>query len=235
MTASNVKSVFGRAVKDKRVEMGISQEELADRAGLHRTYISDVERGVRNVSLESIAKLARALELSLSRLFAQAGHGTGADHLVEILMIEDDPRDAELALRAFQKARIMNVIHIARDGAEAIDFLFATGPHEGRKNQPLPGVILLDLNLPKINGLEVLERIKRDGRLRKIPVVVLTISAQHQDIAECRRLGVDSYIVKPVSFQNFGEVTPYLRLDWALKTPASADSQGIEDHEGKSR
>jgi CheY-like chemotaxis protein len=213
-------------VKEKRAEMGISQEELADRAGLHRTYISDVERGVRNLSLESIEKLARALELSIPKLFALAANGGETDQLVEILLVEDDRRDADLTLRAFQKARITNAVHLVRDGAEALEFVFGTGAYERRKNHPLPGIILLDLNLPKLSGLEVLEIIRRDGRTRKIPVVVLTVSANHRDIAECRRLGVESYIVKPVSFQNFGEVTPYLRLDWALKRRASEDAGG---------
>jgi CheY-like chemotaxis protein len=217
MPVSDVKVTFGKAVKKQRSELGISQEELADRAGLHRTYISDVERGARNVSLESIKKLAHALELSVATLFSRAGNGVEQDKFVEILLIEDDQNDIELTLHAFRKARIANVVHVVRDGAQALDFLFANGAYSRRQNQPLPGVILLDLNLPRIGGLEVLRRIRSDKRTHKIAVVVLTGSNCDRDIAECRRLGAASYIVKPVGFQNFSEVTPHLSLEWALK------------------
>src|SRR5215216_4078334 len=137
MTLPDVKATFGKAVKGKRIELGISQEELAHRAGLHRTYISDVERGTRNLSLESIEKLAGALELSLATLFARAADQVGPDPFIEILLIEDDPHDVHLTLRAFRKARITNVVHVARDGAEALDFIFATGAHSRRMNQAL--------------------------------------------------------------------------------------------------
>src|SRR5258707_8063409 len=105
MTFGNLKRFFGSAVKRKRAELHISQEELADRAGLHRTYISDVERGARNVSLESIEKLAAALELPVSGLFARASSEQEPESLVEILLVEDTPEDVELTLRAFRKAR----------------------------------------------------------------------------------------------------------------------------------
>lgn len=210
------KSSLGEAIKKARSELRITQEELADRAGLHRTYVSDVERGRRNISLGSIEKLAVALDLSISKLFAQAGNGGRTDPFVEILLIEDSATDAELAVRSFRKAKITNIMHIARDGVEAIDFLFATGAHEGRKNQPLPGLILLDLNLPKIDGLEVLRRIKADRRMAQIPVVVLTASNQDRDMAACRALGVESYVMKPLDFQNLSQVTPHLELEWTL-------------------
>jgi CheY-like chemotaxis protein len=211
-----MKMSFGVAIKNKRSEMGISQEELADRAGLHRTYISDIERGARNPSLESIEKLASALEISLPVLFETATDQNGGREMVDILLVEDDPRDIELTQRAFKKARIRNPVHVVRDGAEALDFIFATGPYAQRREVPHPQVILLDLNLPKINGLEVLRRIKADKRTRDIPVVILTVSNQDRDIAACRRLGAESYIVKPVVFRNFSEVMPGLQFDWAL-------------------
>lgn len=228
----DVKLDFGKAVKKQRFELGISQEELADRAGLHRTYISDVERGSRNVSLESIKKLARALELSIATLFARAGNGFETEQSVEILLIEDNPRDVELTLRAFRKARITNLVQVARDGAEALEFLFATGAHDFRVDRPLPGVILLDLKLPKIQGLEILRRIKTDHRTQKIPVVVLTSSSRDRDIAECLRLGAASYIVKPVGFQNFSEVTPHLHLEWALRKPSRESVAKTGAHDG---
>src|ERR1700704_4767059 len=151
--AVQLKILLGNAIKSTRSALGISQEELANRAGLHRTYVSDIERGARNPSLESVEKLADALELSLPMLFEKAGHGR--NRLVEILLIEDNPRDVELTMRAFKKARLTNPIHVAQDGVEALNFLFATGRHAGRKDHPLPDVILLDLNLPKKSGLEV--------------------------------------------------------------------------------
>jgi CheY-like chemotaxis protein len=228
----NVKKLFGAAIRRQRIELDFSQEELAERAGLHRTYISDVERGARNLSLESIERLARALEISVSTLFARAGNGTGREQLVEILLVEDDPRDAELTVRAFRKARISNVVHVARDGAEALEFLFGTDA-DGHHHRPLPVVILLDLNLPKIDGLEVLRRIRADKRTQKIPVIVLTVSDRDGDIAACRQLGAESYIVKPVGFHNFSEVTPQLRLDWALKKPSRGGSGGTTGHENK--
>jgi CheY-like chemotaxis protein len=220
MPAPDVKSNFGKAVRQQRSELGLSQEELAERAGLHRTYISDVERGTRNVSLECIRKLATALQLSVATLFARAGNGLETEPFVEILLVEDDPHDVELTLRAFREARITNVVHVTRDGEEALDFLFARGRQDARKNQPLPGVILLDLNLPKLSGLEVLRRIKADKRTEKIAVVVLTGSSADRDIGECRRLGAEHYLVKPVGFQNFSEVAAQLHFDWTLKTPS---------------
>ena len=219
MTIADLKRLFGTAIKSKRSELGISQEELAGRAGLHRTYVSDVERGARNLSLESIEKLAHALELTISGLFDRAGDGAGAVHAVEVLLVEDEPLDVDLTLRAFKRARFTNPVHVVHDGAEARDFIFATGAYLHRQELPRPGVILLDLNLPKVSGLDLLRQIKADRRTGNIPVIVLTMSQEDHDIAECRRLGVESYLVKPVDFRNFSEVTPHLDLQWALVKP----------------
>jgi CheY-like chemotaxis protein len=215
----DIKLNFGSAVKTKRTALGISQEELADRAGLHRTYISDVERGARNPSLGSIEKLAAALDLSVSTLFDRASPGNFRARQVEILLVEDNAEDVELTRRAFQRARIANPIRTVGDGAEALDFLFATGLYASRAGEPPPGVILLDLHLPKVGGLEVLRRLKADKRTWDIPVVILTISQRHRDIAECRRLGAMNYIVKPVGARNFCDVTPLLEMDWVLVRP----------------
>lgn len=216
--AAELKILLGNAIKRKRSALGISQEELAARAGLHRTYVSDVERGARNPSLESVDKLARALELSLPRLLETTGHDPT---LVEILLVEDDPGDIELTTRAFEEARLTNPIHVTRDGVEALEFLFAKGRHADREHHPLPRVVLLDLNLPKKSGIEVLRELKADQRTRDISVVVLTASERDRDINECRRLGAETYLVKPVAFYNFSEVTSRLKLAWTLVKPGS--------------
>jgi CheY-like chemotaxis protein len=215
-----LKTLLGHAIKRKRFALGISQEELAARAGLHRTYVSDLERGARNPSLQSVEKLAAALELSLPTLFEKA---SPSRTLLEILLVEDEPRDIDLTMRAFEKARVTNPIHVAGDGMEALEFLFATGQHANREGRPLPEVILLDLNLPRKSGLEVLRQIKADPRTRDIPVVVLTVSNRDRDMNECRQLGVESYIVKPVDFQNFSEVTSNLNLAWTLVKPPGTE------------
>ena len=216
MAAIDLKALLGMAIKTYRASLGISQEELAYRASLHRTYVSDVERGARNPSVESIGKLARALEISVSKLFEQAADGEQGKQLVEILLVEDNPREVQVTLRSFQKARIKNPLRVVRDGAEALDFVFGTGPYARRAEMEWPQIILLDLNLPKKTALEVLRKIKADKRTQKIPVIVMTASSRDRDIAECRRLGAESCITKPVDFQNFSKVTPRLSLDWML-------------------
>ena len=219
MAPIDIKNQFGTAVRSRRKRMGISQEELAGRAGLHRTYVADIERGARNLSLANIEKLAKALEISIPTLFSQGEtlpRPGLADELPEILLVEDEPADVELTLSAFKQACLTNRVQVVRDGAEALDFLFCTGTYKLRRPNLQPQAILLDLNLPKINGLEVLRRIKADSRTRGIPVAVLSGSDRGYDIEESKRLGAETYIVKPVDFQRFSRVTPNLRLCWAL-------------------
>jgi len=226
----DVKKSFGASVRGWRGRLDISQEELAERAGLHRTYISDVERGARNVSLESIEKLARALEISVAALLSynresQPGKPEerflSPDELVDILFVEDSTDDVELTLQALQRAKITNRISVVRDGAAALNFLFCTGEYAERQPGKNPQIILLDLGLPKIDGLEVLRRIKADPRTSSISVVVLTASSRDRDIVTSKRLGAEAYIVKPVNFHNLSEVTPQLRLNWALLRPTT--------------
>ena len=138
---------------------------------------------------------------------------------VEILLVEDNPIDVELTKNAFKKAQITNALHVVNDGETALDFLFARGPYTQRSNLRPPQLILLDLNLPEKSGLEVLREIKNDPRTQNIPVIILTISDREQDMNECRRLGAETYIVKPVSFQNFSKVTSLLSLSWVLVEP----------------
>lgn len=136
--------------------------------------------------------------------------------VVELLIVEDTPEDLELALRALKKANLSNRIQVARDGEEAVQFIFGEGAHAGRKVENAPKVILLDLKLPKIDGIEVLRRIKNDPRTKAIPVAVLTSSKEQKDIVESYRLGVNSYIVKPVNFERFAEAVRDLGMYWLL-------------------
>lgn len=230
MTTADLKTLLGVAIKAERSALGISQEELAYRANLHRTYVSDVERGARNPSLGSVEKLAEALELSVPMLFQRAIRGDRTTHpLVEILLVEANPRDVEVTLRAFEQARIANPLRVLRDGAEALDFIFASGSYAHRSEMERPQIILLDLNLPKKSGLQVLREIKADKRTNKIPVVVLTSSRRNHEVDECRRLGADRYIVKPVGLQNLSEVTPHFHFDWVLLKPGRSGDGGSED------
>lgn len=138
------------------------------------------------------------------------------DQIVEILLVEDNPNDLELALHALKKYNLANHIEVVRDGAEALEFLFATGAYTDRVVQNGPSVVLLDLKLPKVDGLEVLRRLKADERTRAIPVVILTSSQEERDIVESYRLGVNSFITKPVDFEQFTEVVRQLGLYWLL-------------------
>lgn len=135
---------------------------------------------------------------------------------VDILLVEDSPEDLELAMRALKKAGLATHIHVARDGEEAIDFLFCRGPFEGRRVEEAPRVILLDLKLPKVDGLEVLRAIKGDPRTRAIPVVVLTSSQEQSDLVTSYGLGANSYIVKPVRFEGFVAAMEQLGVYWLL-------------------
>jgi two-component system response regulator len=146
-----------------------------------------------------------------------------ADKLVEILLVEDNPSDVQLTLHALARNKLANQIHVVRDGAEALDFLFSTGQYADRIAQRNPRVVLLDLKLPLVDGMEVLRRMKEEPRTRSIPVVVLTSSREERDIVESYQLGVNSYIVKPVDFEQFTESVRQLGFYWALlNQPPSA-------------
>jgi CheY-like chemotaxis protein len=136
--------------------------------------------------------------------------------IVELLLVEDNPEDLKMTLRALKKANLANHIHIARDGAEALQFIFCEGDYSGRKIENAPKVILLDLKLPKVDGKEVLQRVKSDPRTKMIPVVVLTSSKEQSDVVESYNLGVNSYIVKPVNFEGFAAAVQELGMYWLL-------------------
>ena len=224
----SLQAKLGATIKLWRTRLGITQEELAWRSDMHRTYIADIERGGRNITLRSIANLAAALQVSVENLLGHTeeggngsldginGHAPTEKAMGEVLLVEDDPADVDITLWAFKRAKFANPVRVVRDGKEALDFLFGTATYTKRKGAPLPHLVLLDLNLPKIQGMEVLRRIKAHELTRSIPVVVLTASKQDKNIIECGRLGAANYIVKPVNFENFCKVASKFSLRLAL-------------------
>lgn len=133
-----------------------------------------------------------------------------------ILLVEDNPRDEALTRRALKKSNIANEIVVAHDGVEAVDYLFGTGDYSGRDLSLMPQLILLDLKLPKVDGLQVLERIRKDESTRHLPVVVFTSSSEEEDMIKSYNLGANSYVRKPVDFEHFLEATKQLGLYWLV-------------------
>jgi len=131
-----------------------------------------------------------------------------------ILLVEDNPNDVELTLRAFKKSNVTNEIVVARDGEQAIQYLFSTGPHAGRNPKEMPEVVLLDMKLPKIDGLGVLRRIRADERTRRLPVVILTSSKEEKDVMSSYDLGANSFVRKPVDFADFVDAAKHLGIYW---------------------
>jgi two-component system response regulator len=148
------------------------------------------------------------------------------DHHADILLVEDNPDDVALMLHAFKTANLANPVHVARDGVEALDFIFCTGPHAGRDIQDRPKLILLDLKLPRVDGHEVLRRIKGDPRTAATPVVMLTSSAEERDVMRTYQTGANSYIVKPVDFEQFTESVRDIGKYWLeINHVQSVDAQ----------
>jgi two-component system response regulator len=143
---------------------------------------------------------------------------------VEILLVEDNKDDEELTLHALKKYNVTNKVQVVRDGAEALEFIFCTGRYEHRHITDRPKVILLDIKLPLVDGLEVLKQVKEDPRTRTIPVVMLTSSREERDLVDSYRLGVNSYIVKPVDFDQFTEAARSLGMYWLLLNKPSAEA-----------
>jgi two-component system, response regulator len=148
------------------------------------------------------------------------------DSHVEILLVEDNPNDIKLALHAFRTHNLANQVHVVRDGAEALEFIFCTGRYDQRNFNDTPKVILLDLKLPLVDGLEVLRQVKSNPRTQIIPVVIMTASREERDVVESYQIGVNSYIVKPVDFDQFTEAVRQLGYYWLLlnQLPANPHS-----------
>jgi two-component system response regulator len=143
------------------------------------------------------------------------GEGATVEERI-ILMVEDNPDDEELTLRSFKKSNLLNEVVVVHDGAEALDYLFGSGAYGGRDKRVMPQVVLLDLKLPKVSGLEVLRRLRADERTALLPVVILTSSDAERDIIDSYRLGANSYVRKPVDFAQFSEAVSQLGLYWLI-------------------
>jgi CheY-like chemotaxis protein/DNA-binding XRE family transcriptional regulator len=224
-TAAEVQMRLAVAIKERRVRMGVTQEELAWRADMHRTYLADIERGSRNVTLRSIANLARALQLPVGTLL---GHYDGAlvgpPLMGEVLLVEDSRADADRVLRTFKQARFSNPLKWVTTGREALDYLSCKGRYAGR-HPVVPQLVLLDLDLPDGAGPMVLRSIKARAETRAIPVVVMTRACDNRRVAEYGRLGAADCLPTPLDFSNFSQVTPKLNLHWALVSPSHRPAQ----------
>ncbi len=215
---------LGLLVKARRQRLSLGQLELARRAGFHRSYVSDIERGARNISLQSLGKLAAALELPLSGLFSELEHTPPsaplqADELVDVLVAQAGDEDVRLVIQCLKNAHLSNRLFLVRDGAAVLDFVFCAGPFAHRRPNDPPRVIVLDLDLPRIGGLELLRRLKHEPRTRSIPLIVLTSGKNEDQLGACKRLGADAFIVKPADLHKPGIHALQLSLQWALLPP----------------
>jgi two-component system, response regulator len=230
---------FGTVVRQMRIAKKISQEVLAERAQLHRTYLTDVEHGKRNLSIDSIHKIAAALEVSITDLFSQIEHAPMAHadvvlqdavstserhHAVEILVVEDDPSYVELTLHALRMGNVSNKIHVVRDGEEALQYFFPKNEIDAHTAPAIPKLILLDLKLPKVDGIEVLQKIRSHELTSSIPVIVMTSSNDVVDFKQCQELGVQEYIVKPFNFEQFSRIMLLVGFRWLLLDKRTTES-----------
>lgn len=187
---------------------------------MHRTYIADIERGVRNITLRSIINLAAALQVTVSSLLAEPGetvHGPNEGHVAsEVLLVESNPAEAEQVVQALAQAKFTNPVTVARDGEEAIDYLLGRGQFKGRAPSDTPHLVILDLKIPKLDGLEVLRRMRAQESTRSVPVVILTGARDERTLLECARLGADTVITKPLTVEKLAGVIPKLNLRWAI-------------------
>ena len=211
---------FGSAIKTARNLLGLSQRALAERAQLSPSEVSEVERGARDPSLKSIVQLARALDDSMDPRIPtgrQQFRGTETPDqeiaAVDILLVEHDTRVVNQALRAFQTAPFTSRIHVVSDGARALAYLAGHGKYSRRFPAGSPDVMLLDLNLPNVSGMEVLRSIQGDGRTAGIYIVILANGDDDRYLSEFQRLGADDYAVKPVNFHRLSQTISNLNFN----------------------
>lgn len=230
----DVRKSFGKVVKEARLARFWSQDLLATRSRLHRTYITDIERGMRNLTFENIAKLAEGLGIPIAELFpdeaAESRDGGAVARPLsggessDILMVAENGLETGRTLAVFRHARLANRVRVVHTAAGALDYIFGRGGEKDRGKPVLPVAILLDLNLPRGSGIEMLRSIMGNPRTRDIKVVVLASSFSQEAAREALRLGAAGCIVKPVTFQNFNQVMSRLAFSWTLlksdKVPA---------------
>lgn len=194
---------LSEAIHERRMELGFSQSDLAGRAGVHRTYISEVEQGSQNLTIDTLSKLADALNTTVLSLLESASQAVKkVVNQIEILLAEDNEADVHLIQRSLRQINIATNLNVVGDGKELTDFLYRLGKF---RQAPLPDLILLDLNLPKKNGYEVLAEIKSHEELKRVPIVVLTTSSSEQDMQRSYSLHANCYIIKPSSQKEFQE------------------------------
>lgn len=209
---------MGAAVKAHRQRLGVTQEELAWRADMHRTYIADIERGVRNITLRSMVNLAAALQVSVAALLAEPGDLTIlAPAPAAVLLIEHDTAAAAQVVRVFREAHLANPVTVIGDGRAALDYLV---------KRARPQLIMLDLGLPQFRGTELLRRLKAEEATKSIPVVVLTSVRDEKLLLEAARLGAEQHLLKPVEFVQFSRMIPKLKLHWAVVPHTQANGAG---------
>ncbi len=230
--SSDIKKLLaslGLELKDQRELLGYSQEKLAERSGLHRTYITDIEGGHRNITLKSISRLAEALEIPLADLFLKIEKRSEPISKAvqpifspfDILLVEDNPSHVELTLNAIERNGVTNPIFVTRTAEETLDYLFAQGKFSSREKAGNPKLILLDLTLPGMSGIEFLKETRKHEKTRSIPIVILTSSRSDQDYKACVELGVKAFISKPIDFMEFSMIVPTLGFRWQLTEHAA--------------
>jgi transcriptional regulator with XRE-family HTH domain len=231
---------FGAIIRARRLSSELSQEEVAHRAGLHRTYVTDVERGARNPSLKSIKRLCDALSISLSEVFALVEMQGSADQQsdrselkkelrrdgrLEILIAGDDVADLDATTRAIRETGLVNTIHYAHNSVELLDFLAPSGTRELQETHQVSAIVLLDLTQPHVGGVEILRRIRENPLAVLIPVIVLVSSESQPALRTAQRIGISSFIVKPVDFTKFVQAVEKAGLSWILIEGKRTDQQ----------